>query len=181
MSTLLVGAEGTLSIVTEATSVAVVPFPIIHAAATALIRSGIQLAAIKTMDDQQITILDTHGSPTERKRHWAEHPTLPRFPCTAVSVQPDIAPHLPPTHPHHDHNDTPTHPTRTSNEEHDIWTARKEPPFHPGHPPSARPPNILVNQHSHAHLTGLARAHRRIIQGTTILLAGPLRRRATRK
>jgi D-lactate dehydrogenase (cytochrome) len=141
LTSLFVGAEGTLGIVTEATlklapipqatSVAVVPFPTIHAAAaaaTALIRSGIQLAALEIMDDRQMAILNSHGSPTVRKRHWAEQPTLfLKFSGTPDSVQSDISrvssliQTLTP-----DQSTSQFHFARTKQEEHDLWAARKE-------------------------------------------------------
>lgn len=89
LTSIFVGAEGTLGIVTEITlklavipqdtSVAVVSFPTIKdaaAAATRLIRSGIQLAALELMDDVQMGILNKHGSTAVRKRVWDESPTL---------------------------------------------------------------------------------------------------------
>ncbi|KAH6616192.1 hypothetical protein B0J18DRAFT_452043 [Chaetomium sp. MPI-SDFR-AT-0129] len=105
LTSLFVGAEGTLGMVTEATlklapipqdtSVAVVPFPTIRtaaAAATAMIRSGIQLAALEIMDEQQMAILNAYGSPTVRKRHWAEQPTLfLKFSGTTDAIRSDIA------------------------------------------------------------------------------------------
>ena len=70
LTTFFVGAEGTLGMVTEITlklapipqdtSVAVVSFPTIREAASAasnLIRSGIQLAALELMDDVQVQLL----------------------------------------------------------------------------------------------------------------------------
>lgn len=89
LTSLFVGAEGTLGLVTEITlklavipqdtSVAVVSFPTIKdaaAAATRLIRSGIQLAALELMDDVQMGVLNQHGSAAVRKRVWDEKPTL---------------------------------------------------------------------------------------------------------
>ncbi|KAK4120508.1 FAD-binding domain-containing protein [Parathielavia appendiculata] len=150
LTSLFVGAEGTLGVVTEATlklapipqatSVAVVPFPTIHAAAaaaTALIRSGIQLAALEIMDDRQMAILNSHGSPTVRKRHWAEQPTLfLKFSGTTESVQSDIARTSSLLHTLTTTTTTttsdksepppPFHFARTKQEEHDLWAARKE-------------------------------------------------------
>lgn len=89
LTSLFVGAEGTLGLVTEITmklavipqdtSVAVVSFPTIKdaaAAATRLIRSGIQLAALELMDEVQMEVLNKHGSEAVRKRVWDEKPTL---------------------------------------------------------------------------------------------------------
>lgn len=105
LTTFFVGAEGTLGIVTEVTlklapipqdtSVAVVSFPSIRDAASAasdIMRSGIQLAALELMDDLQVSnrscsiaarlthlqmqVLNKHGSAAVRKRRWDEDPTL---------------------------------------------------------------------------------------------------------
>ncbi|KAK0625076.1 hypothetical protein B0T17DRAFT_577776 [Bombardia bombarda] len=86
---LLVGAEGTLGIVTEVTlrlapvpeetSVAVVAFPSMWDAAAAaerLIRDGVQLAALEIMDEVQMRMLNEHGSEKVKRRRWEERPTL---------------------------------------------------------------------------------------------------------
>jgi len=139
LTSLFVGAEGTLGIITEATlklapipqstSVAVVPFPTIHsaaAAATALIRSGIQLAALEIMDEKQMEILNAHGSPTVRKRHWAEQPTLfLKFSGTPEGVQSDVA-RVSAIVRDLTHGRAPFHFARSKQEEHDLWAARKE-------------------------------------------------------
>ncbi len=139
LTSLFVGAEGTLGIVTEATlklapipqatSVAVVPFPTIHeaaSAATALIRSGIQLAALEIMDEQQMAILNTHGSAAVRKRHWAEQPTLfLKFSGTPSSVQSDMS-HTSALLHTLTSGTAPFTPARTDQEAADLWAARKE-------------------------------------------------------
>ncbi|KAL4877461.1 hypothetical protein BJY04DRAFT_222017 [Aspergillus karnatakaensis] len=89
LTSLFVGAEGTLGIVTEITlklavvpketSVAVVSFPTIAKAASAasnIIRSGVQLAALELMDDVQMQLVNQHGSPAVRAMNWDETPAL---------------------------------------------------------------------------------------------------------
>ena len=89
LTSLFVGAEGTLGIITEVTlklavlpketSVAVVSFPTIAdaaAAATGLIRSGIQLGAMELMDGVQMQVVNRYGSESVRKYKWEESPTL---------------------------------------------------------------------------------------------------------
>jgi D-lactate dehydrogenase (cytochrome) len=83
---LFVGSEGTLGIVTEITlkltpipqhtSVAVVGFPTIHAAASCaqgVIRSGIPVAAMEIMDEVQMNVVNRGGM---TKKQWKEIPTL---------------------------------------------------------------------------------------------------------
>jgi D-lactate dehydrogenase (cytochrome) len=143
LTSLFVGAEGTLGMVTEITlklapipqhtSVAVVPFPSIRsaaAAATTLIRSGIPLAALEIMDEQQMAILNTHGSATVRKRRWAEQPTLfLKFSgATLEHLQSDIARTTALIQQHHQQQNTEVEVifARTKQEETDLWAARKE-------------------------------------------------------
>ncbi|KAK9443302.1 putative D-lactate dehydrogenase (cytochrome) [Metarhizium brunneum] len=138
LTSLFVGAEGTLGIVTEVTlrlatipqdtSVAVVSFPTIKsasAAASALIRSsGVQLAALEIMDDVQMRVLNEHGSATVKKRKWAEKPTLfLKFSGNVEAIQSDIklvAQFIKP------YTNETFQFARTKQDEHDIWAARKE-------------------------------------------------------
>ncbi len=83
---LFVGSEGTLGIATEitlklapipqATSVAVVGFPSLRAAAACaqrVIRSGIPVAAMEIMDEVQMNVVNRGGM---TKKKWREIPTL---------------------------------------------------------------------------------------------------------
>ncbi|CCD49528.1 similar to D-lactate dehydrogenase (cytochrome) [Botrytis cinerea T4] len=87
LTSLFVGAEGTLGLITEitlklavvpdATSVAVVTFPSVVDAATAaskIIRTGIPLAAMEIMDEVQMQVINKNGGTGGRK--WEERPTL---------------------------------------------------------------------------------------------------------
>lgn len=83
---LFVGSEGTLGLVTEITlklavipqetSVAVVSFPSIRAAAAtamSVVRSGIPIAAMEIMDEVQMGVVNKAGA---TKQIWKEAPTL---------------------------------------------------------------------------------------------------------
>ncbi|KAF3903323.1 hypothetical protein AA313_de0203168 [Arthrobotrys entomopaga] len=84
---LFIGSEGTLGLVTEITlklavipketSVAVVTFPSIReaaAAASKVIRSGVQVAAVEIMDEVQMMVINKSGSTPQKV--WKEVPTL---------------------------------------------------------------------------------------------------------
>ncbi|KAL4792207.1 hypothetical protein BDV19DRAFT_392380 [Aspergillus venezuelensis] len=89
LTSLFVGAEGTLGIVTEITlklavvpketSVAVVSFLTLSEAASAaakIIRSGVQPAALELMDNVQMAVVNQHGSAEVRAMNWDETPAL---------------------------------------------------------------------------------------------------------
>lgn len=138
LTSLFVGSEGTLGIVTEVTlklapipedtSVAVVSFPSIKAAsaaASALIRSsGVQLAALEILDDVQMRVLNKHGSAVVKKRKWAEKPTLfLKFSGCAEAVRGDVKRVSQFIKPFTSDS---FQVARTKQEEHDLWLARKE-------------------------------------------------------
>ncbi|OQD85118.1 hypothetical protein PENANT_c011G03051 [Penicillium antarcticum] len=101
LTSLFVGAEGTLGIITEITlklavvpketGVAVISFPTIKDAAfaaTKLIRSGLQLAALELMDDIQMQVVNRHGSESKKEETelWAARKEAL---WTMTSIKPD--------------------------------------------------------------------------------------------
>lgn len=139
LNSLFVGAEGTLGFVTEITlklapipadtSVAVVPFPDIQTAAraaSALIRSGIQLGALEMMDEVQMQLLNKYGSETVRKRAWTEQPTLfLKFSGTTDGIKSD-AKRVSEIIKNVAGPKIPFQFAKTKQDEHDLWAARKE-------------------------------------------------------
>jgi D-lactate dehydrogenase (cytochrome) len=99
---LIVGSEGTLGIVTEATlklavvpeqsSVAVVPFGNIREAVSAaakVIRSGVPVAALELMDGSLMQMVNASG--VTKPREWKETPTLFfKFSGTSTSVRDNV-------------------------------------------------------------------------------------------
>ncbi|KAF3941342.1 hypothetical protein ABW19_dt0203588 [Dactylella cylindrospora] len=101
LNSLFIGSEGTLGLVTEITlklavipqetSVAVVTFPSIReaaAAASKVIRSGVQVAAVEMMDEVQMMVINKSKS---TQKVWKEVPTLFfKFSGTQSGIQSDI-------------------------------------------------------------------------------------------
>ncbi|KAK0385401.1 hypothetical protein NLU13_7877 [Sarocladium strictum] len=89
---IIVGSEGTLGIVTEHYSVAVVPFASLKnavSAAAAVIRQGIPVAALELMDEVQMRMINDVGATLPRV--WKEVPTLFfKFSGTEGTVSDDI-------------------------------------------------------------------------------------------
>ncbi|KAK6439410.1 D-lactate ferricytochrome c oxidoreductase [Oleoguttula sp. CCFEE 5521] len=97
LTSLFVGSEGTLGLVTEITlklavipqktAVALATFPSIRDAAStsaAIMRAGIPIAAMEIMDEVQMNVVNRAGS---TKKKWAETPTLMfKFSGTPASV-----------------------------------------------------------------------------------------------
>ncbi|TAQ89757.1 hypothetical protein B7494_g1931 [Chlorociboria aeruginascens] len=102
LTSLFIGAEGTLGLITEitlklavipeTTSVAIVTFPTLKDAATAaskIMRTGIPLAAMEIMDDVQMSVINKNGGTGGRL--WEERPTLFfKFSGTAQAIQEHI-------------------------------------------------------------------------------------------
>ncbi|EME84386.1 uncharacterized protein MYCFIDRAFT_135180 [Pseudocercospora fijiensis CIRAD86] len=137
LTSLFVGAEGTLGMVTEVTlklapipqdtSVAVVSFPSIRdaaLAASAIIRSGTQLAALEIMDELQMQIVNKYGSEAVRRRKWQEEPTLfLKFSGTTDAIKSDISRVRTLIKPH---NARDFIFAKSKQDEYDLWAARKE-------------------------------------------------------
>ncbi|KZL79740.1 glycolate oxidase [Colletotrichum incanum] len=137
LTSLFVGAEGTLGLVTEVTlklavvpqdtSVAVVSFPTIDEAAkaaTKLIRSGIQLGALEFMDEVQMQVINRHGSEAVRKTTWDESPTLfLKFSGTTDGIKGDVSRVKDIVQPFKPRK---IFFARNKEEEADLWAARKE-------------------------------------------------------
>ena len=101
LTSLFVGSEGTLGLVTEATlrlavipqktTVAVVTFPTIRDAAAAaanVMRAGIPVGAMELMDDVQMNVINRAGG---TGRSWREAPTLFfKFTGTNAGIQENI-------------------------------------------------------------------------------------------
>ncbi|KAI9760573.1 MAG: hypothetical protein M1835_000143, partial [Candelina submexicana] len=101
LTNLFIGSEGTLGLVTEITlklavvpqetSVAVVTFPTIRAAAAAasqVMRAGVPIAAMEIMDEVQMSVVNRSGSTSKM---WKEVPTLFfKFSGTKAGVQENI-------------------------------------------------------------------------------------------
>ncbi|KAH8890452.1 glycolate oxidase [Thozetella sp. PMI_491] len=138
LTSLFVGAEGTLGIITEVTlklavvpketGVVVVSFSTIKdaaSAATKIIRSGVQLAAMELMDDVQMQVVNRHGSEAVRKTKWDETPTLfLKFSgLSKEGIQGDISLMKELVRPY---SPTKYFAAKGKQEEADLWSARKE-------------------------------------------------------
>ncbi|GKT41199.1 D-lactate dehydrogenase [cytochrome], mitochondrial [Colletotrichum spaethianum] len=137
LTSMFVGAEGTLGLVTEVTlklavvpqdtSVAVVSFPTIDEAAkaaTKLIRSGIQLGALEFLDEVQMQVINRHGSEAVRRTAWDESPTLfLKFSGTTEAIKGDVSRVKDIVQPFKPRK---IFFARNKQEEADLWAARKE-------------------------------------------------------
>ena len=131
---ILVGSEGTLGIVTEITlklavipeetSVAVVPFPSIRAAAntaSCIVQNGIQLQALEILDDVQMRVVNEIG---QTGRQWKEQTTLfLKFAGTRTAVADEIqrVKSIARQNGGHDFKFA-----STAKEQHELWSARKQ-------------------------------------------------------
>jgi D-lactate dehydrogenase (cytochrome) len=102
LTRIIIGSEGTLALVTEATlkvipkpqnvSVAVCTFPTVRSAADCVFRvvgAGVPIAAIEILDDVQMKCINAAGSTS---RSWTEAPTLFfKFNGTPTSVKEHIS------------------------------------------------------------------------------------------
>ena len=132
---LLVGSEGTLGIVTEATlklaavpdhtSVAVVPFKDVRSAVSAaadVIRKGVPVAAVELMDEVQMRVVNEGG--ITRPRVWEESPTLFfKFSGTKAGVADNISSVREIIQPHAPRD---FEFARDEREQTLLWSARKE-------------------------------------------------------
>jgi D-lactate dehydrogenase (cytochrome) len=132
---LMVGAEGTLGIVTEMclkltpipqeTKVAVIDFPTIRDAASAamqIIRSGITIGCMEIMDEVQMNVINRAGATPNRT--WKEAPHLFfKFSGTSAGVKDSIS--LTQAACKRNNGGTFLY-AKTEQEAHELWTARKE-------------------------------------------------------
>jgi D-lactate dehydrogenase (cytochrome) len=134
LTNLFIGSEGTLGLVTEITlklavipqetSVAVVTFPTIRAAAAAasqIMRAGIPVAAMEVMDDVQMGVINQVQA---TKKVWKEVPTMFfKFSGTKAGVKENIGLVKAIAKQHQAGNfEFATSPQ----EQRDLWSARKE-------------------------------------------------------